>query len=82
VGINFIGGRFTEPTLIKLAHGFEQGTGVRHAPRYLPSLGVKDFIARDTNAGKGSAATAAARAHTGKRTRTAPSKSQQKLAGL
>jgi amidase len=82
VGINFIGGRFTEPTLIKLAHGFEQGTGVRHAPRYLPSLGVRDVIARHTNAGKGSAATAAARAHTGKRTRTAPSKSQQKLAGL
>jgi amidase len=82
VGINFIGGRFTEPTLIKLAYGFEQGTGVRHAPRYLPSLGVRDVIARHTNAGKGSAATAAARAHTGKRTRTAPSKSQQKLAGL
>jgi amidase len=81
VGINFIGGRFTEPTLIKLAYGFEQGTNVRHAPRYLPSLGVRDFIARDTNAGKGSRS-AAARAHTGNRTRTAPSKSQQKLAGL
>jgi len=70
VGINFIGGRFTEPTLIKLADGFEQGTRVRHAPRYLPSLAVRDFIARDTNA------------HTGRRTGTEPSKSQQKLAGL
>ena len=82
MAINFIGGRWSEPTLIKLASGFEQGTRVRHAPRYLPSLGVRDFIARDTNAGKGSATTAAARAHTGKRTRTAPSKSQQKLSGL
>jgi len=79
VGINFIGGRWSEPTLIKLAYGFEQGTRVRHAPRFLPTLGVKDFIPRDTGARKGGAA---ARAHTGQRTRTQPSKSQQKLAGL
>jgi amidase len=50
VGINFIGRRWGEPTLIKLANGFEQGTRVRHAPRFLPSLGVKDFIPRDTGA--------------------------------
>ncbi len=37
VGINFIGRRWGEPTLIRLAHGFEQGTRVRHAPRFLPS---------------------------------------------
>jgi hypothetical protein len=80
VGINFIGGRFTEPALIKLAYGFEQGTRARHAPRFLPTLGVRDFIPRDTNARKGGAG--AARANTGRRTRTAPSKSQQKLAGL
>jgi amidase len=79
VGINFIGGRWSEPTLIKLAYGFEQGTRVRHAPRFLPSLGVRDFVPRDTNARKGGAA---ARASTTRRTRTAPSKSQQKLAGL
>jgi amidase len=63
VGINFIGRRWSEPTLIKLAHGFEQGTRVRHAPRFLPSFGVKDFIPRDTGAGGGpAAATATARA--------------------
>src|SRR5215218_3929804 len=56
VGINFIGRRWGEPTLIKLAHGFEQGTKVRHAPRFLPTLGVKDFIPRDTNARGRSAA--------------------------
>jgi amidase len=81
VGINFIGGRWSEPTLIKLAYGFEQGTRVRHAPRFLPSLGVRDFVPRDTNARKGGGG-AAARASTTRRTRTAPSKSQQKLAGL
>jgi amidase len=80
VGINFIAGRWSEPALIKLAYGFEQGTRVRHAPRFVPSLGVRDFIPRDTNARKGSAA--AARAHTGHRARTEPSRSQQKLAGL
>src|SRR6266511_1576083 len=37
VGIYFIGRRWGEPTLIRLAHGFEQGTRVRHAPRFLPS---------------------------------------------
>jgi amidase len=50
VGVNFIGRRFTEPTLIKLAYGFEQGTRARHAPRFLPTLGVKEFLPRDTNA--------------------------------
>jgi amidase len=79
VGINFIGRRWSEPTLIKLAYGFEQGTKVRHAPRFLPTLGVRDFVPRDTNARKGGAA---ARATTAKRTRTEPSTSQQKLAGL
>jgi len=62
VGINFIGRRWGEPTLIKLAHGFEQGTRVRHAPRFLPSLGVRDFIPRDTGArasGAGAAASTA-----------------------
>jgi amidase len=79
VGINFIGRRWSEPTLIKLAYGFEQGTKVRHAPRFLPTLGVRDFVPRDTNARK---AGAGARATTAKRTRTEPSTSQQKLAGL
>jgi amidase len=50
VGVNFIGRRWSEPTLIKLAYGFEQGTKARHAPRFVPSLGVKEFLPRDTNA--------------------------------
>jgi len=37
VGITFIGRAYSEPTLIKLAYAFEQGTKVRHAPRYLPT---------------------------------------------
>jgi hypothetical protein len=83
VGINFIGRRWSEPTLLKLAYGFEQGTKARHAPRFLPTLGVKEFLPRDTNTRtrKASAATAArAKERTG--ARTEPSKSQRKVAGL
>jgi amidase len=79
VGINFIGRRWAEPTLIKLAYGFEQGTRARHAPRFLPTLGVKDFIPRDTNARK---ASAAAKARSKPRSRSEPSKSQQRVASL
>jgi amidase len=76
VGINFIGRRWAEPTLIKLAYGFEQGTRARHAPRFLPTLGVKEFLPRDTNTRRGSAATAA-RAKSRERAST-----KEKLAGL
>jgi amidase len=54
VGINFIGRQWAEPTLIKLAYGFEQGTKVRHAPRFLSSLAVRDFVPRDTGTPGGS----------------------------
>lgn len=37
VGLTFIGRAYSEPILIKLAYAFEQGTRVRHAPRYLPT---------------------------------------------
>jgi amidase len=76
VGVSFIGRRWSEPTLIRLASGFEHGTRARHAPRFLPTLGVKEFLPRDSGARKGSAA-AAARAGSRKR---APTK--EKLAGL
>jgi amidase len=76
VGVSLIGRRWSEPTLIKLAYGFEQGTRARHAPRFLPTLGVKEFLPRDSGARKGSAA-AAARAGSRKRATT-----KEKLAGL
>ncbi len=37
VGITFMGRAFSEPTLIKLAYAYEQGSKVRHKPKYLPS---------------------------------------------
>src|SRR5829696_4697543 len=79
VGVNFIGRRWSEPTLIKLAYGFEQGTHHRHAPRFLPSLGVKEFLPRDTNIRKGGSADHGKARH---RPGAAPSKGGQKVTGL
>jgi amidase len=42
VGINFIGGRWGEPTLIKLASGFEAATQHRVAPQFLPTHELPD----------------------------------------
>ena len=38
VGISFFGTAFSEPTLIKLASGFEAATRARVPPRFTPSL--------------------------------------------
>ncbi|HEX9941717.1 MAG TPA: amidase [Thermoanaerobaculia bacterium] len=38
VGISFMAGAFSEPTLIKLASGFEAATHVRRPPKYIPTL--------------------------------------------
>jgi len=40
VGISFFGRAWSEPTLIKLAYSFEQATKARHAPKFLPSIGL------------------------------------------
>lgn len=47
VGISFMGRKWSEPALLKLAYSFEQGTRFRHVPRYLPTLGTRDFIPHD-----------------------------------
>jgi amidase len=54
VGINFIGRQWDEPTLIKLASGFEQGTRARHAPGFLRTFATHDFVPRDTGVHGGS----------------------------
>ncbi len=38
VGISFFGRAWSEPTLLKLAYGFEQATLARKAPRFLPTV--------------------------------------------
>jgi amidase len=81
VGVNFIGRRWSEPTLIKLAHGFEQGTHHRHAPRFLPTLGVKEFLPRDTNI-RTRAGGAADHGKARHRPGANPSKGGQKVTGL
>ena len=42
VGISFMAGAFSEPTLIKLASGFESATRARRAPQFLPTLPLPD----------------------------------------
>jgi amidase len=79
VGVNFIGRRWAEPTLLKLAYGYEQGTHHRHAPRFVPTLGVKEFLPRDTHIRKpGAADHRKARDRTGSQA----SSSRHKMNGL
>jgi amidase len=41
VGISFFGRAWSEPTLLKLAYGFEQATQARKAPTFLPAVELK-----------------------------------------
>jgi amidase len=38
VGIVFMAGAWSEPALIRIAHGFEQAAGVRLKPSFRPTL--------------------------------------------
>jgi amidase len=41
VGISFFGRAWSEPTLLKIAYGFEQATKARQAPKFLPAADLK-----------------------------------------
>jgi amidase len=38
VGISFFGRAWSEPTLLKIAYGFEQLVNARKAPQFLPEI--------------------------------------------
>ena len=38
VGVSFFGRAWSEPTLLKIAYGFEQATKARRAPQFLPTV--------------------------------------------
>jgi hypothetical protein len=42
VGINFFAGAWSEPTLIRIASGFEAATQARTTPQFLPTMELPD----------------------------------------
>ncbi|MDP9296425.1 MAG: amidase [Actinomycetota bacterium] len=51
IGVSFMGKAWTEPKLISYAYSFEQATKARHAPKFLKTYAVRDFIPRATHVG-------------------------------
>ena len=47
IGVSFMGRAWSEPRLITYAYAFEQAVQARHAPKFLPSYAVQDFIPRN-----------------------------------
>jgi amidase len=64
VGMSFMAGAFSEPTLIRLASGFEHVTQARRQPTFLPSLPQTSPSGTQGGVNDGSAAGARARALT------------------
>jgi amidase len=46
VGVSFVGGAWSEPTLIKLAYSFEQATKARRAPTFAASAATGESVSR------------------------------------
>jgi len=82
LGISFMGTAWSEPTLIKLASGFEAATHARRKPTFIPSLplpkGVSAFGAKALQRGE---ATQAARSLRAKLQRL-PSEIRSRFSGL
>jgi hypothetical protein len=53
VGITFMGTAFSEPTLIKLASGFEAATRVRQVPRFLPAMPLDEKQGKSKHSARG-----------------------------
>jgi amidase len=53
VGISFMGTRFSELKLVKLASGFEAATKARRKPEFLPTLELQNPVRRGSIRGRG-----------------------------